>query len=443
MNRMTSTNHRRPVATGLSRRNLLGLGGALGLGGLGLTACSDGEGTEPGEAGEPSGEGGQDFTFTSFALSEDPPKEWLEQTVADYASDEGISINASSYAYNEALNQMILQSRGGELSGVAHLDIAWLAPMVATGTLVDLSAYTSDVGYTDASLGTGQFDGVQYGIPWSTAAIGLIGNSELLEQAGVDFVPSTLTEFEEVLREVKSLGSDIVPYAASTEVAQLKDFIVWMQTFGSAVVEDGRCTVGDEASIEAMTWYKKLYTDGLIAPDIERSAARNLFSQGRTAYYDDAPIGSAIVVTNSPDAEIRSKMIPLARPVHDDGDVPQALAWGHILVVTDGEESTSGAEFAQWLTSDPEAILGYFGASSNPPATMEGLESSDVQEDEFLSAFTESITATATPSPFWEFTAYAQMETAVADSVQAVLLGNQTPEEGMRAAGEAVNGLIS
>ncbi|UFU07000.1 ABC transporter substrate-binding protein [Ruania halotolerans] len=440
MNRTTSTNHNRRGVTDLSRRNLLSLGGALGLGGLGLAACSD---SGSGTANAPSGEAGQGFTFTSFALSEDPPKEWLEQTVSDYASGEGISISESSYAYNEALNQMVLQSRGGELSGVAHLDIAWLAPMVATGTLADLSEYTSDAGYTEAALGTGQFDGVQYGIPWTTAAIGLIGNAELLEQAGIDFVPSTVTEFEDVLREVKSLGSDVVPYAASTEVAQLKDFIVWMQTFGSAVVEDGRCTVGDEASIEAMTWYKKLYTDGLIAPDIERSAARNLFSQGRTAYYDDAPIGSAIVVTNSPDAEIRSKMIPLARPVRNAGDVPQALAWGHILVVTDGEESISGTEFARWLTSDLDTVLGYFDASSNPPTTSEGLESPEVQEDEFLTAFTDNITATATPSPFWEFTEYAQMETAVADSVQAVLLGNQTPEEGMRAAGEAVNGLIS
>lgn len=432
------TSGRMPI---LDRRRLLGLGGTLGLSGLTLAACSGGSGQTSGAA-TPSGNKVQDFSFTSFALSEEPPKEWIQDTIADYESEHGISISTTSYPFNNALNQMLLQSRGGELTGIAHLNIEWLAPMAATGLFVDLSEYTSGTGYTDAALATGQHNGTQYGIPWTTAAIGLIGNSELLEQAGVDSAPATLDEFEDALRAVKSLGSDIVPYAASTEVAQLKDFVVWLQTFGSPVMEDGACTLGDDASVEAMEWYKMLYTDGLIAPDMERNAARNLFSQGRTAYYDDAPIGTSIVAANSPDENILSKMVPTARPVRDTGDVPQALAWGHILVVAEGDGSTAAAEFANWITSDQETVLAYFEESGNPPVTTEGLESDLLQDQEFLSAFTAKITDTASPSPLWDFPEYAQLEASIAESVQSVLIGDQTPQEGMKAAGDAVNGLL-
>ena len=40
--------------------------------------------------------------------------------------------------------------------------------MVATGQLVDLAEYASDVDYTEAALATGQLEDTQYGLPWTT-----------------------------------------------------------------------------------------------------------------------------------------------------------------------------------------------------------------------------------------------------------------------------------
>ena len=98
---------RRPVP-GVSRRQALGLSG-LGLGALALSACGGSD--DGGEA--PSGESGEDFHFTSFALSEDPPSSWLEETIAGYQEDNGLSITTTTDAYNDALNQILLRARGG------------------------------------------------------------------------------------------------------------------------------------------------------------------------------------------------------------------------------------------------------------------------------------------------------------------------------------------
>src|SRR5699024_4848702 len=147
------------------------------------------------------------------------PRAWLEETLASYGNENDLTITTTGDAFNDALNQILLRARGGELSGVVQLNLEWLAPMVATGQLVDLAEYASGVDYTEAALATGQLEGTQYGLPWTTAAIGLIANSELLEQAGVGETPVTLDEFADALRAVKELGGDMVPYAASTEVA--------------------------------------------------------------------------------------------------------------------------------------------------------------------------------------------------------------------------------
>lgn len=58
-------------------------------------------------------------------------------------------------------------------------------------------------------------------------------------------------------------------------------------------------------------------------------------------------------------------------------------------------------------------------------------------------AFGERITATATPNPFWPFPQYAQMETVVAEQVQAVLVGKASPADAMKAAGKSVQALTA
>lgn len=428
----------RPQPSGVTRRHALGLSG-VGLGALALAACGD---SDEDVAAAPSGDAGEDFHFTSFALSEDPPRDWIEETLAGYGEENDLEITSTADSFDEALNQILLRGRGGELSGLVQLNVEWLAPVAETGLLVDLGELTSGIDYTDAALQTGQLDGIQYGLPWTNAAIGLIANTEILEEAGVSSIPETIDEFADALRAVSGLSNDMIPYAASTEVAQLKDFVFWLETFGSTLMEDGVCTLGDEPSVAAMEWYKEMYDEGLIAPGTDRNAARNLFSQGRAAFYDDAPIGSSVVVANSPDSDLRSKMAPIPRPVLAAGDTPRALSWGHLLVVVDGPGAASGAEFAQWVTSDPELALDYFEVSSNPPVTETGLEGDAIQDDEFLAAFTDNITLNASPSPLWEYPEYAQMESAVAEGVQAALLGQASPADAMADAADAVNSLV-
>jgi len=356
------------MANDISRRSLLRYS-ALGLGGaalLGLAGCATGGAaapvTTPGAA-EPT-----DFAFASWSLSEEAAKPTIEAALKSFSSAEGISIDTSAYPYNEYLNQLTLQVRGGQFSGAAQLDVAWLSALAALGKLTDLSAYTGGRGYTDAALGAGTSGGKQLGLPWTIGAIGLIGNAELFDKAGASLTPGTIDEFEDGLRALKGIG--VIPYAASTKAAQLKDIVVWMQTFGSPIIEDGKSTIGDDASVEAVEWYKKLYDDGLIAADVDRAAARTLFSQGATALYDDAPVGKSSVVSQSPDATLGDKMTPIARPVLKAGSTPQHVLWGHLVVVVDGEGAGTAADFAQWLTSDPQQSEDYFAALGLPPTTV-------------------------------------------------------------------------
>ena len=425
----------------LSRRHLLQLLG-LGAGATSLAACAPSASEEtPSAAGEATTDGSpEDFTFAAWSLTEEAPKPVIEAILEEFGSDRGITIDPISYPFNEYLNQLTLQIRGGEFSGAAQVDVAWLGSLASLGKLQDLSGLAEGRGYTDAALSACQYEGTQYGLPWTIGAIGMIGNSELLEAAGITELPTTIEDFESALTEIKATG--VVPYAASTKVAQLKDIFTWMETFGCTLLDGDTVTIGDDASIEAVTWYKHLYDEGLIAADVDRFDARSLFAQGQAALYDDAVVGRSAVVGDSPDQNLADKMVPFSRPVLADGDTPRALVWGHAVVVAEGQGASTAAEFAQWLTSDEDVVTGYFDDLGLPPTTDAGLSSDVVTSDEFTTQFGERITATATASPFWVYPQYAQIESAVAEQVQAVLVGQSSPKEAMEAAGQAAQDLL-
>ena len=436
-------------STSLSRRHLLQFAG-LGAAGLLLAGCMPSGGTGAGSPSASAGSGlapgkftATDFSFSSWSLTEEAAAPAIRALLDGYKKKSKVDITEVSFPYNEYFKQLMLQVRGGQFTGAAHVDVAWLASLAALGKLEDVSGLTKDRGYTASALKAAQYDGTQYAFPWTIGAIGLVTNSEIMDKAGVSEFPTTIDGFEKALKKLKGLGGGLIPYAASTKAAQLKDVLIWMQTFGSDLVKGGEVTIGDDASNEAVTWYKSLYDQGLIAPDVDRFDARSLFAQGRTAMYDDAPVGRGAVTKDSPDPDLASKLVAESRPVLKKGDTPRALVWGGAIVVVGGDEGTrTAADFAQWATSDLDAVLADYELRGLPPATEEAQSSKAVASDAFGSRFAEKITATATSNPFWQFPEYAQIETAIAERVQAVLVGQQSAKDAMTQAGEAAQKLI-
>ncbi|MFF6984274.1 ABC transporter substrate-binding protein [Streptomyces sp. NPDC008343] len=426
----------------LSRRSLLRAAGigAAGVAGSGLlSACAPSGGSDSASGGDTDA---KNFGFTSWTLSEPAGKPAVERILNSWESAHGSEISTTSIPYNNFLQELSLKLNGRQVSGAIQLDIAWLAAIAQTGTLADLGPLAGKGGYTPAGLSSGQYEGKQYGLPWTTGAIGVIGNQDLLDRAGIKKAPATIAEFEDALRALKELKG-VTPYAASTAIAQLGDIVPWMQTFGCPVIKDGKVVIGDDASVEAVTWYKKLYDDKLIAKDVDRNGARALFGRGTVGFYDDAIVGKAATLATAKDPKkLGAAMVPLSRPVLKAGDTPQALLWGHVIVVTKGDGQDAASQFALHTTSDTATTTGYFKAVGLPPATAKGLAAPDIAADTFTSQWTRRVTATATPGPFWPYAKNTQIISAVAQQVQAVLVGKSSAKDAMRTAGEQAAQLL-
>ena len=132
----------------------------------------------------------------------------------------------ASYPYNDYLNQLLLQVRGGDAHAApcSSTSRGWppLPPPASSST----SAGAGRQGATTPSRrwASARSDGKQYGIPWTQAGIGLIGELGAADGGpGVTTPPKTIDEFETALRALQGLGDGVVPWAAMTKVDQLKD----------------------------------------------------------------------------------------------------------------------------------------------------------------------------------------------------------------------------
>jgi len=373
----------------------------------------------------------QALTFTGWSLNEGLSRDVILGFTDTYATENNVAITPVAFPFNEYLNQVILQANGGQLSGVVQLDVAWMAPMSTIGVLKDLGADIPEGVYSEAALASCQVNGVQYGLPWTTASIGMVANQELLTAAGVTELPTTIAEFEAALEALEAYNPDGIPYAGITDVAQLKDIIPWIYTFGGSLfAEDGSVSLGDEGSVAAVEWYASLLERNLIAADVDRFDARQLFAQGLVGFYDDAIVARSLAAGNKP-ADLDLTVVSLPRPVVNEGDAPQSLLWGHCVGVIDDAVADAGTAFALYLTGTPAVGISYFEQMSLPPTTIEALASDIVTSDTYVSSWSAEVTAYASANPFWIYPESARMEALLGEGVQLVLLGEASAADAL------------
>src|SRR5262249_52096945 len=154
----------------------------------------------------------------------------------------------------------------------------WLPTFTALNNLTELDVLLGGKAALEEKidpglLRIGQFGGMQVGIPWTAASIGLVANRKGLRDAGINDIPTTLDGFVAALRAVKRQNPEAVPFAMTTKnnLSLSPDFQVWLWTFGGRLLQQGgEVAVSSDAARQAMSFLVDLMKEGLAARDIDR-----------------------------------------------------------------------------------------------------------------------------------------------------------------------------
>ncbi|MEM7734599.1 MAG: sugar ABC transporter substrate-binding protein [Deinococcota bacterium] len=399
----------------------------------------------------------QAITFSGWSGEEGETGAVIQQMIEDFNTQSpDANVSWLGYPWAQVQQNFVLLYRSNDAPEVAQLQDRWLSTFGALDALVDLNeVFGVDTIATELNSGLlalGQYEGKQLGLPWVAGSIGMVANTKVLADAGIETLPETVDDFVDSLRSLKASNPDLIPFALMTQGngTIAPDFEVWLWTFGGQIFDaEGNVTVNSPEALEALTFLKSLVDEDLVALEVGRGDARQLFAQHQTAFYNDAPVARGAARTNSGQGEAFDAFVePMATPVLQAGDRSYQVGWGHLLVMfKQGSEgvdaSSAGARFIEHLIFEPTWPREYFAAVSLLPSNQEAIASDLVQDDAYAANWLELAGSSVKVEEASLWPNGPQMTDVIGEEVQAVYLGQKSPGQALASMQQRLEALVA
>lgn len=166
---------------------------------------------EPAPAAEPV-----TLTWGSWVFAEDSVRPIYQEMADLYNETNEYNTTISTeyfYSYADYLSTLLIDVAGGNGPDVAHIKAEWLPQLLALGVVKPLDGYISaDVlaDYSQSAIDSVTVDGSMMALPWFSNTCALLVNTDLCEQAGVDY--TAIASWDDLLaaaEKISALGSDI------------------------------------------------------------------------------------------------------------------------------------------------------------------------------------------------------------------------------------------
>ena len=427
----------------MSKGALIGrLVAVTGAAALVLTGCA---GTpDPGpETGGGAGDGGAagDEVVLEFSQWWEPelPSGAFRALIDRFeAENPGIRVELLSGPYASTKEQVIAGAAAGTMSDVVGLDGAWVSDFAKQGSIADLTALMSEVGYDDSELASQvQANGATYMIPVVNFVYPMFINNDLLAAAGVDSPPTTRSEFAAAAAAVAEGGEAagwILPLSLEAPNGIQNDVMSWVWASGGSMLEDGQPALVDNPDVSsATTFIQELWDAGVIAPGsftMKEQDKVEEFTNGRVGMTISSLAHVNLIREQNPDLDFSITAIPAEDGYDGERGIPYA-SWG-IGVAENSEHKAEAFKLIEFLMS--ESVNSELASIANAfPGNVNSVPDFVTEDELFGTAF--EIYQSGFPAN--EFTGLPVAEQLMRDfgeEFQRALDGQQSMDDALAAA---------
>lgn len=310
--------------------------------------------------------------------------------------------------------------------------------------------------YDNVKEGVKDSKGTLYGIPYNTDTRGLFYNSEILKQAGVEmpWQPESWDDILEVCRKVKVSTTDVIPIwfntgKATGEATTMQTFEMLLYGTEDRLYEDNKWVVNSQGFLDSLNFINTVYRE-----DLGPKLSKVLNTQGKNyARNELIPNGQLAILLEGnwvpknwragaagewAEAVDVMKIAPMpTQNGQTPGHVSMSGGWG-LAINSECKNKEEALDFIKFATTK-DSLVNYsrHGGSLAPRK--------DVVEDEVYKKDVFRTEATK----FLEFThyrpaseAYPSISTEIQTAVEAVAIGELTPEEAMEAYAKNVKRIV-
>ncbi|MBW4095848.1 MAG: extracellular solute-binding protein [Acidobacteria bacterium] len=328
-----------------SRRSRLAAAITLSLvGALGLSACGSGF-SSPAATGTAAATGSGPVSVL-IASSGDAETAAVKSAVADWSKTSGTT--ASVNVASDMAQQLSQGFASGKPADVFYLSPDQLAGYASNGSLEpygDSLPNKSDF-YPELTKAF-TYNGKLYCAPKDSSTLSLVINTDMWRAAGLSDadIPTSWDQLESTAKKLTT--GKTVGLTFSPEIARIGAFIP--QAGGSLVSADGkRATVNSDANVQALTFVKKLLTDGSTkySSDLGAGWGGEAFGKGLAAMTIEGNWIGGAMSKDYPTIKYRTVELP-AGP-KGKGTLEFTNCWG---IAADSKNKPAAEKLVQQLTS--------------------------------------------------------------------------------------------
>jgi multiple sugar transport system substrate-binding protein len=429
---LDSDGARRAYARGMiSRRRFLKLGGA-GLAGaalLGAAGCGGGE--------EASG-------ATTITLAFTPDEAGgLKNLIDDFNRQNRGEIQvkwrempALSADYLEQL-QAELQSGRSSVDLIGG-DVIWPAQFAANGWILDLSdRFTGGMqqDYLEGPLGSVQYEGKVWGVPWFTDAGMFYLRKDLLEESGFSEPPKTWDEMKEMAEKVRRDAGTRYGFVfqGSQDEGGVVDALEHVWNAGGDVLDGQKVVIDSPEAAQGLKLRRSMIVDG-VAPkatgDYTTQESQAIFTNGDVVFMRNWPFVYGLL-SDPETSRVKPDQVDIAPlPVADDSD--QSFSglggWNFMVNATSEGKLEEIWTFIEYMSA-PEQQRTFALESARLPTLRSLYEDEEVLNKLPVAELGREALENARPRPVSPY--YSDMSLAMAEQFNAALKGEVPVEQAL------------
>jgi len=369
--------------------------------------------------------------------------ETLMEIVNEFeAENKNIDVVVENVPFGETQNKFKTAAQGGNAPDVLRSEIAWTPEFAALGYLLPLDNYFTDQNdYLEAPLNYSKWNGQTWSVPQVTDALALLYNKQMLKDAGYDKAPETWDEFVTVSQALTKDGKWGFYYRQSDAYW----FQPFMWSFGGGLIDEDDLDihVNDPGSVAGLQFVLDLRDKYKVFPNDQDFSndytnAMENFKSGDVAMIFNGPWATADALSGkeftNPD---NFGIAPI--PKGPEGNTGSPVG-GHGYAIYAGTEHPDEAyEFIEFL-SKPENQAKFAVNNGLLPTRKSAYELDEVKNNRIISDY-KVVIENATNRPV--IPEGGQIYTDFSPEIQAVFLGQKTPQEGLDAVANAWGKLLN
>ena len=281
----------------------------------------------------------------------------LQEIVDGFTEETGIKIELLSNPYADTKTQIAAGAATSTMADVVGLDGSWVYDFAKQGAIANLTELMTADGYDDSQLSDQiKWEGNTYMIPVVNFAYPLYVNTDILEEAGVEAIPTTWSEFLAALEAIKA-NTDKAGYAIplNTEAPNgiQNQFSSWLWASGGALMKDGAPALTDnEGLVAVIDLFKQMKDNGYLSDGAEAMKEQDMvneFENGRLAFMVDGISHLTTIKNESPDLNFTYAPMPV-QDGYDGKSGMDVANWG-IGIAENCEYKAEAMQFVEYMMS--------------------------------------------------------------------------------------------